>query len=416
MYSKGKGASVPSDSQAREKLALYVYEYLLHVGAQKAAQQFLNEIRWEKNITLGDPPGFLHSWWCVFWDLYCAAPERRDTNEHSNEAKAFHDYGFVNPGYGVNGLHNSAQSPLPPPPHQMPAPDGMPPVNMHSGGYYAQPQYMSRYPGPRGPPVRMPNEFMQSPGPGGGVVGGQMPPMHGLDGRTGHPGMQHMQRPGLRMPVNMPPQQYAMRGPTPNGMVPGPGMPQMSMPGAGPAAAAACRPWPPNAGAGMPYAASSPSSYNIGYGNGSPVGYNGPANGPPGTPLMASPQDSTNSGELYMMSRAGMPQFGDGGAGGGPGVMGALMAADLGPHGHLVNGGEMLESLKGSPPTGATGGGTPMRDDLSSAQAGGGMASGYLPQYEGDPMESNAILKIKETMQEEAKRFESKDPGDYYVN
>lgn len=45
------------------RLALYVYEYLLHVGAQKAAQTFLSEIRWEKNITLGEPPGFLHSWW-----------------------------------------------------------------------------------------------------------------------------------------------------------------------------------------------------------------------------------------------------------------------------------------------------------------------------------------------------------------
>ena len=45
------------------RLALYVYEYLLHIGAQKAAQTFLNEIRWEKNITLGEPPGFLHSWW-----------------------------------------------------------------------------------------------------------------------------------------------------------------------------------------------------------------------------------------------------------------------------------------------------------------------------------------------------------------
>ncbi|XP_076347371.1 single-stranded DNA-binding protein 3-like [Tachypleus tridentatus] len=92
MYAKGKGATVPSDNQAREKLALYVYEYLLHVGAQKAAQTFLSEIRWEKNITLGEPPGFLHSWWCVFWDLYCMAPERRDTCEHSSEAKAFHDY------------------------------------------------------------------------------------------------------------------------------------------------------------------------------------------------------------------------------------------------------------------------------------------------------------------------------------
>ncbi|MPC51273.1 Single-stranded DNA-binding protein 3 [Portunus trituberculatus] len=43
MYAKGKGSSVPSDAQAREKLALYVYEYLLHVGAQKAAQTFLSE-------------------------------------------------------------------------------------------------------------------------------------------------------------------------------------------------------------------------------------------------------------------------------------------------------------------------------------------------------------------------------------
>ncbi|KPP70186.1 hypothetical protein Z043_111005 [Scleropages formosus] len=238
------------------RLALYVYEYLLHVGAQKSAQTFLSEvsnrsrrasgnrrpwlsevyhrslawgrtasqsdiaalrlvvvqsptmegtarplastvaalavtflerakavnatsvdpstpydpaflsflqIRWEKNITLGEPPGFLHSWWwyvyknfttpvgvgkndavlsngserklktwishlrtvsfpsrdkgsvtsghrrsppnaprlavfpllrdkLVFWDLYCAAPDRRETCEHSSEAKAFHDY------------------------------------------------------------------------------------------------------------------------------------------------------------------------------------------------------------------------------------------------------------------------------------------------------------------------------------
>ncbi|XP_045658229.1 single-stranded DNA-binding protein 3-like isoform X1 [Ursus americanus] len=102
MFAKGKGSAVPSDGQAREKLALYVYEYLLHVGAQKSAQTFLSEIRWEKNITLGEPPGFLHSWWCVFWDLYCAAPERRDTCEHSSEAKAFHDYGPAQQKLHVN--------------------------------------------------------------------------------------------------------------------------------------------------------------------------------------------------------------------------------------------------------------------------------------------------------------------------
>lgn len=28
----------------------------------------------------------------MFWDLYCAAPERREQCDHSSEAKAFHDY------------------------------------------------------------------------------------------------------------------------------------------------------------------------------------------------------------------------------------------------------------------------------------------------------------------------------------
>ena len=42
MYSsKSKGTAVPSDANAREKLVLYVYEYLLHNGAQKAAETFL---------------------------------------------------------------------------------------------------------------------------------------------------------------------------------------------------------------------------------------------------------------------------------------------------------------------------------------------------------------------------------------
>ena len=34
----------------------------------------------------------LFSYCSVFWDLYCAAPDRRETCEHSSEAKAFHDY------------------------------------------------------------------------------------------------------------------------------------------------------------------------------------------------------------------------------------------------------------------------------------------------------------------------------------
>lgn len=73
----------------------------------------------------------------VFWDLYCAAPERREQCDHSSEAKAFHDYvrnysantlirdqsqwanflflsslfqGFVSSGYGVNGIGGHVSS------------------------------------------------------------------------------------------------------------------------------------------------------------------------------------------------------------------------------------------------------------------------------------------------------------------
>ncbi|XP_030639742.1 single-stranded DNA-binding protein 4 isoform X6 [Chanos chanos] len=237
MYAKGKGAAVPSDSQAREKLALYVYEYLLHVGAQKSAQTFLSEIRWEKNITLGEPPGFLHSWWCVFWDLYCAAPDRRETCEHSSEAKAFHDYPFMSP----------------------------------------------RYPGGPRPSLRMPNQ------PPVGVPGSQPLLPNSLDPTRpqGHPNM------GGPMRMNPPrgmggmgPQNYGggMR-PPPNSMG-GPGMPGMNM---GPGGRG---PWP------------NPNANSITYSSSSPGNYVGPpgGGGPPGTPIMPSPGDSTNSSEnIYTM-------------------------------------------------------------------------------------------------------------------
>ncbi|XP_071397664.1 single-stranded DNA-binding protein 4 isoform X14 [Centroberyx affinis] len=222
MYAKGKGAVVPSDSQAREKLALYVYEYLLHVGAQKSAQTFLSEIRWEKNITLGEPPGFLHSWWCVFWDLYCAAPDRRETCEHSSEAKAFHDYSAAAAPSPVMG--------------NMPPNDGMPGGPMPPG--FFQPFMSPRYPGGPRPSLRMPNQ------PPGGIPGSQPLLPNSLDPTRpqGHPNM------GGPMRMNPPrgmggmgPQNYGggMR-PPPNSM--GPGMPGMNM---GPGGRG---PWPnPNA-------------------------------------------------------------------------------------------------------------------------------------------------------------------------
>uniref|UniRef100_A0A8C8ETC2 LisH domain-containing protein n=1 Tax=Oncorhynchus tshawytscha TaxID=74940 RepID=A0A8C8ETC2_ONCTS len=227
MYAKGKSNNVPSDSQAREKLALYVYEYLLHVGAQKSAQTFLSEIRWEKNITLGEPPGFLHSWWCVFWDLYCAAPERRETCEHSSEAKAFHDY-------------SAAAAPSPilgnlPPGEGMPVgpvPPGFFQVHTHihtQTHTYIQyiqlksESFMSpRYPGGPRPPLRIPNQAM-------GVPGNQPMLPSGMDPtrQQGHPNMggpmQRMTPP--RGMVSLGPQNYGggMRPPL-NALV-GPGMP-----------------------------------------------------------------------------------------------------------------------------------------------------------------------------------------------
>ncbi|RMB89818.1 hypothetical protein DUI87_33833 [Hirundo rustica rustica] len=215
MYAKGKGSGVPSDGQAREKLALYVYEYLLHVGAQKSAQTFLSEIRWEKNITLGEPPGFLHSWWCVFWDLYCAAPDRRETCEHSSEAKAFHDYPFMSP----------------------------------------------RYPGGPRPPLRMPNQ------PPVGVPGSQ-------------PLLPNAMDPAARS------QELRQRDAPPPSSLAGPGMPTMNM---GPGGRG---PWP------------NPNANSIAYSSSSPGNYVGPpgGGGPPGTPILPSPGDSTNSSEnMYTM-------------------------------------------------------------------------------------------------------------------
>lgn len=40
------------------RLALYVYEYLLHVGAQKSAQTFLSEVSWPGHTPGSSSPSF----------------------------------------------------------------------------------------------------------------------------------------------------------------------------------------------------------------------------------------------------------------------------------------------------------------------------------------------------------------------
>uniref|UniRef100_A0AAQ4Q6Q8 Single stranded DNA binding protein 4 n=1 Tax=Gasterosteus aculeatus aculeatus TaxID=481459 RepID=A0AAQ4Q6Q8_GASAC len=268
MYAKGKGAVVPSDSQAREKLALYVYEYLLHVGAQKSAQTFL-----------------------VFWDLYCAAPDRRETCEHSSEAKAFHDYsaaaapspvmGNMPPNDGMPG------GPMPPgffqgPPGSQPSPHTQPPPHNPSNpmmGPHGQPFMSPRYPGGPRPSLRMPNQ------PPGSIPGSQPLLPNSLDPTRpqGHPNM------GGPMRMNPPrgmggmgPQvgNYAVSVP-PRTPVPPRAINYLSRP--------RCRLERPALIALFALSFFTPQ--------GPPGG-----GGPPGTPIMPSPGDSTNSSEnIYTM-------------------------------------------------------------------------------------------------------------------
>ncbi|XP_040598014.1 single-stranded DNA-binding protein 4 isoform X1 [Mesocricetus auratus] len=263
MYGKAGKGCAPSDGQAREKLALYVYEYLLHVGAQKSAQTFLSEIRWEKNITLGEPPGFLHSWWCVFWDLYCAAPDRREACEHPSEAKVFQDYSVAAPSAVMGAM----------------APNDAIGAGPVVPGFF-QPFMSPRFPGGARPALRMPGQ------PPVGLPGSQPLIPSAMDPSPraqGHPSlggpMQRVTPP--RGMASVGPQGYgAGMRPPPNSLAANQVLPPMNM---GPGVRG---PWASPSGNSIPYASSSPGSYT------------GPAGGgAPGTPIMPSPGDSTNSSE-----------------------------------------------------------------------------------------------------------------------
>ncbi|XP_012677103.1 single-stranded DNA-binding protein 3b isoform X4 [Clupea harengus] len=343
MFSKGKGSVVPSDNQAREKLALYVYEYLLHIGAQKSAQTFLSEIRWEKNITLGEPPGFLHSWWCVFWDLYCAAPERRENCEHSSEAKAFHDYSAAAAPSPVLG--------------NMPPGEGMPGGPMPPGFFQS---FMSpRFPGGPRPPIRMGNQ------PPGGVPTAQ-PMLPNMDPMRmqGVP-MQRMNNPRGMGPMGPGHQNFGggMRPPH-NAM--GPGMPGMNMgPGGG------RPPWPNPNNNNMPYSSPSPGNY------GGP-----PGGGPPGTPIVPSPADSNNSSEnLYTMVNSGPGNRTNFPIGpGSEGPLGAMAGMD--PL-HLNGGSGDLDGLPKNSPNNLSGmsnpSGTPRDDDVGGSYLHSFQSESYSP-------------------------------------
>ncbi|KAI1239631.1 hypothetical protein IHE44_0011051 [Lamprotornis superbus] len=156
-----------------------------------------------------------------------------------------------------------------------------------------------RYPGGPRPPLRIPNQAL------GGVPGSQPLLPSGMDPtrQQGHPNMggpmQRMTPPRGMVPLGpqsdpwLSLQNYggAMRPPL--NALGGPGMPGMNMgPGGG-------RPWPnPTNANSIPYSSASPGNY---------VGPPG-GGGPPGTPIMPSPADSTNSGDnMYTLMNAVPP-------------------------------------------------------------------------------------------------------------
>uniref|UniRef100_A0A3B5AJ87 Single-stranded DNA-binding protein 3-like n=1 Tax=Stegastes partitus TaxID=144197 RepID=A0A3B5AJ87_9TELE len=294
MYGKGKGAVVPSDSQARE----------------------------------------------VFWDLYCAAPDRRETCEHSSEAKAFHDYSAAAAPSPVMGNMppNDAMpgGPMPPgffqgPPGSQQSPHAQPPPHNPSNpmmGPHGQPFMSPRYPGGPRPSLRMPNQ------PPGGIPGSQPLLPNSLDPTRpqGHPNMGGPMRMNPPRGMAMGPQNYGGMRPPPNSM--GGPMPGMNGPGGR-------GPWP------------GPNANSIAYSSSSPGNYVGPpgGGGPPGTPIMPSPGSTNSSENIYTM----MNPIGPGGnrpnfpMGPGPdGPMGAMGAMEP----HHMNGslsGDMDGLPKSSP-------------------------------------------------------------------
>uniref|UniRef100_A0A9J7ZRY7 Single stranded DNA binding protein 4 n=2 Tax=Cyprinus carpio TaxID=7962 RepID=A0A9J7ZRY7_CYPCA len=322
------------------RLALYVYEYLLHVGAQKSAQTFLSEIRWEKNITLGEPPGFLHSWWCVFWDLYCAAPDRRETCEHSSEAKAFHDYSAAAAPSPVMG--------------NMPPNDGMPGGPMPPG--FFQPFMSPRYPGGPRPSLRMPNQ------PPVGVPGSQPLLPNSLDPTRpqGHPNM------GGPMRMNPP------RG----------------MGGMGPQVDSILVFITRKLCGGLHAQHFVSPSLSLFVRNGPPGG-----GGPPGTPIMPSPGDSTNSSEnIYTM----MNPIGPGGnrpnfpMGPGPdGTMGGMGSME--PH-HMngsLGSGDMDGLPKNSPNNMAG-----MNNPPGTPRDDGEMTGNFLNPFQSESYSPNMTMSV----------------------
>uniref|UniRef100_A0A0K0EX39 LisH domain-containing protein n=1 Tax=Strongyloides venezuelensis TaxID=75913 RepID=A0A0K0EX39_STRVS len=100
MMPNGQNSNQPLnnlDLEIKEKLASYVLDYLRTLGCTRAAEAFQSEVINTdiRKIPEVDTPNVLLGWFSIFYELYCAAPDRRHMYDISADAKAFHDFGFV---------------------------------------------------------------------------------------------------------------------------------------------------------------------------------------------------------------------------------------------------------------------------------------------------------------------------------
>lgn len=200
---------ISSEIDAKEKLIVYVYEYLINSGAKRAAQTFIEDIQYEKDIQINpEGPGFLASWWCVFWDLYCAAPDKRNQPEPSNEARAWSEY-------NMRGVMSPSCAQTSPP---QPGPTFIGPGG---GGPMMGPRY-APHPGQMraGPPMNV-GPRMQT------IVQGPPPQMGGPHGP--HPSMLNTGSPRyVQHPGHMTPNSSASSGPMGSEPGPSPGVNRMT--------------------------------------------------------------------------------------------------------------------------------------------------------------------------------------------
>lgn len=360
-----------SELDAKEKLIVYVYEYLIHSGAKRAAETFKEDIGYAKDIKVNDGPGFLLDWWCVFWDLYCAAPERRHSQpESSSEARAFHD--FIRTPMSPSITQNS------PPQHPQQPP---PPQFMPGGPRYGPPPNQ-----PRGPPPRMQVPPQHAPHPGG-PPGGFMP--------AGSPRYaQHSAGPP-QQPPHM--NQGPMFGPGPDQMGPSPGLNRMTPVGGPPQQVVGPPNGPPPQMIGMPGQQMGPGG---GQGGPPPPQVNSmQATGPPRNGSHGSAGGGWQGNVNYNISSPANQPCYSGPGSNQPSQGGPIMMSD----------GSMMEvknsAVNGGEPS------TPHPDEYVMPQPFG--------QESGDNCESDEIMKIKQSMQEAAgtKMFEKEEPeftlGDY---